>query len=102
MEFATEIIGEKGYVTVSKDLDSEQSAEALRIAFAQVFEQGKRTIVFDLRGIQVINSFGLGKIITCYKKLRQVNGTLMVKLSPGYVRETFELLMLDKILPIEA
>jgi len=102
MEFPTEIVGEKGYIKVTADLDSEQSGEALRKAFNQVYDQGKRTIVLDLSDVQIINSYGVGKVLMCYKRLKADNGALMVKPLSGFVKETFELLMLDKILPVEA
>lgn len=101
MEFPTEIQGDKGYITISADLDSEQSGEALRKAFNQVYDQGKRTIVLDLSQVQIINSYGIGKVLMCYKRLKSDNGVLMVKPLQGFVKETFELLMLDKILPTD-
>ena len=101
MDFPTEIIGERGYIKVTADLDSEQSGEALRKAFNQVYDQGKRTIVLDLTGVQIINSYGIGKVLMCYKRLKADNGSLMVKPLGGFVKETFELLMLDKILPVD-
>lgn len=101
MEFDTEITGEKGYIKVTGDLDSEQSGEALRQAFNLLYDKGKRTIVLDLSGVQIINSYGIGKVLMCYKRLKSDNGVLMVKPLQGFVKETFELLMLDKLLPIE-
>ena len=101
MEFPTEIIGEKGFVMVNGDLDSEQSGEALRAAFNDIFDKGKRTIVLDLSGVQIINSYGIGKVLMCYKRLKSENGVLMVKPLQGFVKETFELLMLDKLLPVD-
>ncbi len=101
MEFPTEIVGEKGYITVIGNLDTQEAGESLRVAFNQLLEQGKRTVVIDLRTVQIINSFGIGKIISCYKRIKSEQGSLMVKLSPGYVKETFELLMLSPLLPIE-
>ncbi len=99
-EFETEIVGDKGFIKISEDLDSEQSGEALRKAFNNVFDQGKRTVVLDLTGVQIINSYGIGKVLMCYKRLKAENGVLMVKPLNGFVKETFELLMLDKLLPI--
>ncbi|NLF24913.1 MAG: STAS domain-containing protein [Deltaproteobacteria bacterium] len=99
--YETSIVGEKGYIKVSRDLDSEQSGEALRRAFNQIYEQGKRTIVLDLQDVQIINSYGIGKVLMCYKHLKAENGVLMVKPLQGFVKETFELLMLDKLLPVE-
>ena len=37
----------------------------------------------------------------CYKKLKSEDGVLMVKPLSGFVKETFELLMLDKLLPVD-
>lgn len=99
-DFETEIVGDKGFIKVAEDLDSEQSGEALRKAFNHVFDQGKRTVILDLTGVQIINSYGIGKVLMCYKRLKAENGVLMVKPLNGFVKETFELLMLDKLLPI--
>lgn len=100
-EYTTEIIGDKGYIRVGGDLDSEQSGEALRKAFNDLFDKGRRTVVLDLTGVQIINSYGIGKVLMCYKRLKAENGVLMVKPLQGFVKETFELLMLDKLLPVD-
>jgi anti-anti-sigma factor len=101
MEFPTEIIGDKGYIIITGDLDSEVAGEALRSAFNQMYEQGKRTIVLDLSGAQIINSYGIGKVLSCYQQLKAQRGVLMVKPLDGFIKETFELLMLDKLLPVD-
>ena len=101
MDYPTEIIGEKGYIRVEGDLDSEPSGEALRKAFNEVFDKGKRTIILDLSGVQIINSYGIGKVLMCYKRLKAEEGVLMVKPLHGFVKETFELLLLDKLLPVD-
>lgn len=100
-DFPTAIEGDKGYITVTGDLDSEQSGEALRKAFNQIYDKGKRTIVLDLSDVQIINSYGIGKVLMCYKRLKSDSGVLMVKPLQGFVKETFELLMLDKLLPVD-
>lgn len=100
-DYPTEIVGERGFIKITSDLDSEQSGEALRKAFNQVFDQGKRTVVLDLSDVQIINSYGIGKVLMCYKRLKAENGVLMVKPLQGFVKETFELLMLDKLLPVD-
>jgi anti-sigma B factor antagonist len=100
-DYPTEIVGERGLIKITSDLDSEQSGESLRKAFNQVFDQGKRTVVLDLSDVQIINSYGIGKVLMCYKRLKAENGVLMVKPLQGFVKETFELLMLDKLLPVD-
>ena len=101
MEFPTKVIGDKAYICVTSDLDTETAGEALRSAFNEVYEQGTRTVILDLSGAQIINSYGIGKVLMCYKRLKAENGVLMVKPLDGFVKETFELLMLDKLLPID-
>ncbi|MCB0336723.1 MAG: STAS domain-containing protein [Bdellovibrionales bacterium] len=99
--YQTSIEGEKGFIKVTGDLDSEQSGEQLRKSFNQLFDQGKRTVVLDLSEVQIINSYGIGKVLMCYKRLKAEQGVLMVKPLQGFVKETFELLMLDKLLPVD-
>jgi len=101
MEFPTEISGDKALVKITADLDSEQSGEALRKAFEIVQKKGKSTVVLDLTDVKIINSYGIGKILLCHKELKSKQGTLMVRGPQGFVRETFELLLLDKLVPIE-
>lgn len=101
MEFLTESEGNKGYIRVTEDLDSESSGEALRTAFNQLYEAGVRTIVLDMDQVEIVNSYGVGKVLMCYKRLKANNGTLMVRPLKGFVKETFELLMLDKLLPVD-
>lgn len=101
MEFDTEIAQDKAYIFIDSDLDSDDSGEALRLAFNKVFEQGARTVVLDMDKCEIVNSFGIGKVLMCYKRLKATDGVLMVKPLSGFVKETFELLMLDKLLPID-
>lgn len=100
-DFETTIEGDRAFINVAGDLDSEQSGEKLRKAFNQVFDQGKRTIILNLDDVQIINSYGIGKVLMCYKRLKAEQGVLMVKPLQGFVKETFELLMLDKLLPVD-
>lgn len=100
-EYPTEIVGDRGYVKIMGDLDTEQAGEMLRRAFNLLYDKGQRTIVLDFSGVNIINSYGIGKVLMCYKRLKSEKGTLMVKPLQGFVKETFELLMLDKILPVE-
>lgn len=92
----------KGLIMVEGDLDNEQAGEALRRAFNVVYDDGNRTIVLDLSGVQIINSYGIGKILMCYKRLKAEGGELMVRPLTGFVKETFELLMLDRLFPVES
>ena len=100
-QFQTSVQNGKGVILLEGDLDNEQSGEALRQAFNALFNRGQRTIVLDLSKVEIINSYGIGKILMCYKKLKSEEGVLMVKPLSGFVKETFELLMLDSLFPID-
>ena len=102
LEFQTRVEKGKGIIDVEGDLDDESSGEALRRAFSKLFDGGARTIVLDLRRVQIINSYGIGKILMCHKRLKSDGGVLMVKPLSGTVKETFELLMLDSIFPVDS
>ena len=102
LEYQTRMEGSKGVIVVDGDLANEQSGEALRKAFNQMFGNGTRTIVMDLSNVQIINSYGIGKILMCYKRLKAEGGVLMVKPLTGFVKDTFELLMLDSLFPVDS
>ena len=101
LEYQTSVNNGKGLIVVDGDLDNEQAGEALRHAFNKLFDQNVRTIVLDLRNVQIINSYGIGKILMCYKRLKSEGGQMMVKPLAGFVKETFELLMLDSLFPVD-
>ena len=101
LEYQTSVNGGKGVIKIEGDLDNEQAGEALRKAFNDLFNRGQRTIVLDLRNVEIINSYGIGKILMCYKRLKSEDGAMMVKPLVGFVKETFELLMLDQLFPID-
>lgn len=92
--------GDISFIEVTADLDNENSGEALRIAFNGLADRGHKKIVLDLDKVEIINSYGLGKILMCYKRLKVEDGVLMVKPLKGFVREVFELLMLDSLFPV--
>lgn len=101
IEYLTTSSNGKGLIVIEGDLDNEHAGEALRKAFNNVYDNGDRTIVLDLKGVQIINSYGIGKILMCYKRLKAEGGELMVKPLSGFVKETFELLMLDRLFPVD-
>ena len=101
LKYKTSVEDGKGLVVVSGDLDNEPAGEALRVAFNELYDQDVRTVVLDLRSVQIINSYGIGKILMCYKRLKAEGGVMMVKPLTGFVKETFELLMLDSLFPVD-
>jgi anti-anti-sigma factor len=101
MEFPTEIIGDKGVITVNSDLDTEAAGDALQAALEQILECGKKSIVINLSQVQIVNSYGLGKLFGCYKKMKDNQGELRVKSPQGFVKDMMGLLLIDQLMPVE-
>jgi anti-anti-sigma factor len=91
----------KGVIVVDGDFDNEQAGESLRIAVNKVIERDLRTIVLDLRKVEIINEFGLGKMILLERRLVAEDRVLMIKPLTGFVKEVMELLMLNELFPID-
>ncbi len=88
-------------IDITEDLDTEAAGEALRIAFNDLVEKNKKYITLDMSKVEIINSYGIGKILICYKKLKEEGGKLTILSSQGFVKEIFELLMLDKLVELK-
>ncbi|HMO18153.1 MAG TPA: STAS domain-containing protein [Oligoflexia bacterium] len=99
LDFKVTNVGDVAIIELSTDLDNENAGDALRNAFNSLVERGQKNIVLDFDKVEIINSYGLGKVLLCQKKLQLENGVLMVKPLKGFVREVFEMLMLDPLFP---
>ena len=100
--FKTSITGERGSIFVSEDLDTEKAGMALTAAFTLLYEKGIRKIDVDLSEVEIINSYGVGRLLACYRKLEDNNGKLCISGMKGFVKEVFRLLMLERLFAPEA
>ncbi len=102
-KFETKMEGQNGVIVVDTDLDNEEAGKKLEESFNELLNNGTKVIVLDLRNVEIINSFGVGKIITCLKIIKAKNDgrQLMLKPLQGFVKETFDLLMLTDLFPID-
>lgn len=91
---------DRGFITISGDFDDEVAGEAFRKSFNRVFDSGRRTVILDLNGVSILNSYGIGKILIAQRRLKAEGGTLMVQPLKGIARELFDLLMLDMVIPV--
>ncbi|MCB0359576.1 MAG: STAS domain-containing protein [Bdellovibrionales bacterium] len=102
VSFETQQLDGKALIVVSANLDSEEAGKALSDAFERLYEaENQKTIVLDLSKVKFINSYGIGRILRCYKRMKSEGGVLMVRPLTGFVKETFELLMLDNLFPVD-
>jgi len=95
----TEKIGGKSVIRVLKDIDDMKAGEEFKMALMELYKEGEKEVVIDLRQINLINSHGIGKILMFYRRFKAIGGELYVTPLRGSVREIFESLMLDKLIP---
>jgi anti-anti-sigma factor len=99
-DYKVKMDDDRGFITISGDFDDEVAGEAFRKSFNRVFDSGRRTVILDLNGVSILNSYGLGKIFIAQKRLSAEGGTLLVQPLKGIAREIFDLLMLDMVIPV--
>ncbi len=100
-EFSSKAQRGKAVIIIDRDLDSDEAVDALGLAIEKTVERGEKSIVLDLSLVQAINSSAIGRILKWYKRLDSEQILLMVKPLKGTVKETFEVLSLDTLLPVD-
>ena len=102
MDFETSIVGDKGYIKVTADLDSERGGDAFERGYKQLVGSGVKQIVIDMTEVNIINSYGIGKLLLCQQRFESDGGIVMVSQLHGFIKDVYELLYLEKRLPLEA
>jgi anti-sigma B factor antagonist len=65
----------------------------------EFLSQGKRRIVFDLSGVTVIDSTGIGRFIASFNKIMAAGGEMRMAGATGHVMQSFRVSLLDKVFP---
>jgi len=63
----------------------------------ELITQGKRRFVFDLSGVEHMDSTGIGRFISALNKVRQASGKLRMAGAARGVREGFRVTRLDTV-----
>ena len=64
-----------------------------------LLRQGKRTIIFDLSGVTVIDSTGIGRFIASYNKIAAAGGEMRMAGATGHLFQSFHVSLLDQVFP---
>jgi anti-anti-sigma factor len=74
-------------------------AGLLRDKITELLEEGERRFVFNLDGISVLDSAGVGEIVDCYKRAGEQGAVVKVALRPdGVVRRVLKVSGLEDAL----
>ena len=63
----------------------------------EFLSHGKRRIVFDLSGVTVIDSTGIGRFISSFHKIAAAGGEMRMAGATGHVLQSFRVSLLDKV-----
>ena len=68
----------------------------------ELLRKGERTIVFDLSGVTVIDSTGIGRFIASYNKIVAAGGEMRMAGATGHLFHSFKVSLLDQVFPFFA
>ncbi|RAK08131.1 anti-sigma B factor antagonist [Halanaerobium saccharolyticum] len=98
----TEIDSSEVVISPQGDIDFSNSQQ-LKAELLQVFEQDYKKVVLDFSEVKSIDSSGLGKLLLFQKKLKEKEGTLIIRnVKSDYIKNMFEMIHLNKVIKIEA
>src|SRR5580698_4797572 len=58
---------------------------------------GTRKFIFDLTGVTVIDSTGIGRFISSFNKIMAAGGEMRMAGASGHVMQSFKVSLLDKV-----
>lgn len=93
---------ERGDVTVFSlkgNLDA-LTAPSLKKEIEALMASRRINVVFDLAGLELIDSSGVGAIVSLFKRVRTLQGDVKIARLTGQPSEIFKLLRLDRAFEI--
>ncbi len=65
-----------------------------------LLKKGEKKVVFDLSGINLMDSTGVGIMVTTFGRLKKSGGELRLVVVPGKVQDVLSMTMVDKVLKV--
>ena len=88
--------GDWTVLTVAGELDVVGAPE-LRQSVMDAVKNGNHRLALDLSGVDFIDSFGIGVLVGALKRVRLLDGDLMVVIPEPRVRRVLEVCDLDRV-----
>ncbi len=81
---------------------SSLSEKALSEAYTQAIQGNIRTVIFNFTGLSYMNSIGIGMLVTLLIRARREGKNIVGYGLSEHYRNIFELIQLDKVIPVFA
>jgi anti-anti-sigma factor len=72
----------------------------VELKLAEVLAEQAKKIIFDLTGVTILDSTGIGILVVCQGKVNKAGGKLHIAGATGFVADTLRLTSVDKILAL--
>jgi len=100
MTYATSLENDALVLYIRGELDA-VTVEEIRESLDRVANARHRAVIVDLSGLRVIDSSGVGSIVSLYKRVRAYGGHVSVRGAKEQPLAIFRLLKLDRVLAPE-
>jgi anti-sigma B factor antagonist len=87
--------GDCALIRVAGEIDV-YSASQLRETVLNLIANSVTHVIADLRGVEFLDSTGLGAIVGAHKRLRTIEGSLILTSSPDRIMRLFRITGLDQ------
>jgi anti-anti-sigma factor len=76
-----------------------RESQRIETAVEELLKEGYLKVIFDLAGVNYIDSAGLGMITLCSGKVTQAGGVLRIAGATGLAAKLFRITRLDTVIP---
>jgi anti-sigma B factor antagonist len=96
MEYRRKDNGSVSYLEIDGELDA-NTAVQLREPFDLLLADGRDSVHVDLSGLRMIDSSGIGALVSLYKRVRARGGNVEIRNAVGQPAAILKLLKLDSV-----
>ena len=72
----------------------------VELTLGQVLQEHAKKIIFDLSGVTIIDSTGIGILVLCQGKIHQEGGALRIAGATDFVKGVFKMTSVDKLMQL--
>jgi len=91
-----------GQFTFTGKLTMGNDSRQVEWGVTEMLGTGVKKVIFDLSKLDGIDSTGVGILVVCHAKLKQVGGSLRIAGAQGIVLETLQMTHVDKLVQLFA
>ncbi len=99
LDIQKETHGDVVVLVLAGQLDA-LTADSMKPIVDELMDSKTTNIVFDLQKVTLIDSSGVGAIVSVFKRTRACNGNTIISGLSGQPLEVFKLLKLDRVIRV--